>query len=455
MQSRTNAPASSFGRRAFLKSAGVTAAGLCLAGAQSPAWSQSSAAPGSRQTLALNGGPKAVTAPTGEATRWPIFGDADAHEIAALLHNPNYGPIQTFERAWAEFHKVELCKAFCNGTSALTAMWFALDLPPGSEVLVPDYSTWFPVVPMRFFDLVPVFVDVDPHTLNIDVNDCKRRLTKNTRAILAVHWFGLPCDMDQLGALAKEHGLHVLEDCSHAHGAAVQGRLVGTWGRMSGFSLQGSKPVPAIEGGVAMYKNRLDYERAVTYGNYDLPGSFPEGSPYRKYQGTALGSKLRMHPMAAILAKNQLKQLTQRNALIVAQTKRLNDRLSELPGLSVPALRPDVQRVHYSNNLLLIDAAKAGMSREACAKALRAEGVAAAAAFGSSGAAWNLLHNYPVFHEAQWWRHLPVLPDKVPGCDEANQRLMYLPLFTSESPELVDQYVRAFEKVWAHRTELA
>lgn len=168
---------------------------------------------------------------------------------------------------------------------------------------------------------------------------------------------------------------------------------------MSGFSLQASKPVPAIEGGIAMYKNRADYERAVTYGNYDLPMTFPDDSPYRKYQGTALGSKLRMHPMSAILAKNQLKHLVERNATIVAQTRRLNDRLTQLPGLSAPYLRPDVKRVHYNNNLLLLDAAKAGMSRRACIKALRAEGVAASGAFSGSDEAWHLLHNYVVFRE--------------------------------------------------------
>ena len=184
------------------------------------------------------------------------------------------------------------CKAHCNGTSALTSMLFALDLPPGSEILVPDYSTWFPVVPMRFFGLVPVWVDVNPRTLNIDVEDCKRRLTKNTRAIMPVHWFGLPCDMDHICDFAKEHGLEVVEDASHAHGASLKGQLMGTWGRMSGFSLQASKPLPAIEGGIGMYKNRLDYERAVTYGNYDLPGrSSPRTARTASTQGTALGSQ--------------------------------------------------------------------------------------------------------------------------------------------------------------------
>jgi dTDP-4-amino-4,6-dideoxygalactose transaminase len=454
MQRQDQNPKMDSGRREFMKSAGAAAAGLCLASVNSLAGAADSA-PAAQETLALKGGPKAVTVSVGNATKWPLFGDEEEKLVAALLRSPSYTPISEFEKAWSEYHKTPLCKAFCNGTNALTAMWFALDLPPGSEVLVPDLSTFFPVTPMRLFDLVPVFVDVNPKTLNIDVEDCKRRLTKKTKAIMPVHWYGLPCDMDQICDFAKEHGLEVAEDCSHAHGASLKGKLVGTWGRLSGFSLQGSKPVPSIEGGIAMYQNQTDYERAVTYGNYDLPATFPEGSPYRKYQGAALGPKLRMHPVAAILARTQLKHLDEHNATVVGQTKRLNDRLTQLPGLSVPYLRPDAKRVHYGSNLLLLDTAKAGMSREACAKALQAEGVSVSTQFGSTGYAWQLLHTYPAFTESKWWRYQPVLPDKVPGCDEVNRSLLYSPLLTQEAPELVDQVVKAFEKVWAHRKELA
>ncbi|MEN6405469.1 MAG: DegT/DnrJ/EryC1/StrS family aminotransferase [Thermoguttaceae bacterium] len=455
MQRSTNDSKPVSPRRDFLKSAGALAAGLCMAGTESLAAAPSLAGGSKLETLALNGGPKAVTTPTSSATHWPLYGEAEEKELVALLRAPSYAPIAELEKAWSEFHNTPLCKAHCNGTNALTSMMFALDYPPGTEILVPDYSTWFPVVPMRLFGLVPVWVDINPKTLNIDVEDCKRRLTKNTRAVLAVHWYGLPCDMDQLCDFAKERGLDVLEDCSHAHGATLQGKLTGTWGRMAGFSLQKSKPLPAIEGGMGMYKNRLDYERAVTYGNYELPRSFPEGSPYRKYHGTALGSKLRMHPMAAILAKNQLKHLVERNTAGVAQVKRMNERLTQLPGLSEQYVRPDVKRAFYSANTLMIDSAKAGMTREACAKALAAEGVEVSIDWDNMGVTWPLLHNFVVFHEAKWWHHLPALPDKMPGCDEANRTVMRLPYFTSESPELVDQYCKAFEKVWAHRKDLA
>ncbi len=428
-------------RRSFLKATGAVAVGASLAG--------TAHGRAATETLAVDGGAKAVTIPHEKAVKWPLYTEEEKKAVYEFLDNPSYAPIAEFEKAWMDFHKAPYAKAHCNGTSALTSMMFAMDLPAGSEVLVPSYSTWFPVVPMRFFGLVPVWVDIDPRTLNIDVDDCRRRLTPNTRAVLAVHWYGVPCEMDRLCDFAKEHGLIVLEDASHAHGAAVKGKLIGTWGRMSGFSLQLGKPLPAIEGGMGMYKERGDFERAVTYGNYDLPKTFPEDSPYRKYQGTAFGSKLRIHPIAAILGRIQLKYLAQRNAAGVAQMRRLNERLTQLPGLTAQAVRPDMDRVFYANNLMFIDEAKAGFSRSAAVKALAAEGVQI------SAYTWHLLHDYPIFQEAKWWHHLPAVPDRLPGADQANRTCVSLPYFTSEAPELVDQYVKAFEKVWAHRAALA
>ncbi len=433
-------------RRGFMRTAGALGAASYLAGAMSP----KPASAAKLETLAVDGGPKAVSAKGVDATKWPRYGDEEIEAVTTLLRSPNYGPVAEFEDAWKAYHDCPLAKAHCNGTSALTSMLFALDLPPGSEILVCDYSTWFPVVPMRLFDLVPVFVDCDPRTMNIDIEDCKRRLTSKTRAIMPVHWYGLPCVMDEICDFAKEHGLDVVEDASHAHGARVKDKLIGKWGRMAGFSLQTGKPLPSIEGGIAMYKNQRDYERATTYGNYDLPNSFPEDSPYRKYQGTALGSKLRIHPASAILARIQLGKMDAYNKMGCAQIRRLNDRITQLPGLTEQYARPDMDRVYYSKNPMFIDEKEAGMSRETAVKALAAEGV------GVNTSSWTLLHTYPMFAESQWWRHMPVLcdNDSIPGCHEANTKLIQMPYFTSEQPELVDQYIAAFEKVWAHRDKL-
>jgi len=126
--------------------------------------------------------------------------------------NPGYGPLQAFEKDWQKFTGPPYVKSHCNGTSALTSMFLALDLAPGSDILVPSYTFFATIVPMRLFGLVPVFVDINPRTLNF-----------------------------------------VLEDAAHAHGAELQGRKMGAWGRMAIFSFQKTKPLPAIEGGMGMY----------------------------------------------------------------------------------------------------------------------------------------------------------------------------------------------------------
>jgi dTDP-4-amino-4,6-dideoxygalactose transaminase len=439
-------PGSPKSRRRFLESTGALAAGLYLARGAKAAGAE--AAGPSRETLALNGGPKAVTVPHGGAARWPLYGPEEEKAILELVRNPSYEPLDALEKAWKERYKVPYAKPYCNGTSALTTMFFALNLPPGSEIMVPSYTFFATIVPMRLFGLVPVFVDINPRTLNFDVDDAKRRLTPSTKAVLPVHWIGLPSEMDRICEFAKEKGLIVLEDSCHAHGASMQGRWMGTWGRMAAFSFQASKPLPGVEGGMANFQERQDYERGVTFGHYDVPASFAAGSDYRKYQGSGLGLKLRMHPMAAALVRCQLRDLDKRNAEGVAQVRSLNDRLVQLPGLFEQAARPDMKRLHYGWNMLFIDEAKAGMSREACVRALQAEGVQAGAV------SYTLQHKLPLYREAGWWHHLPTIPD-LPGSEQANATAIGLPYFTSPVPEVIQQYVKAFEKVWAHRRQLA
>jgi dTDP-4-amino-4,6-dideoxygalactose transaminase len=437
MQDKASSKPSKPTRRAFLKSTGAVAAGLSLASA-------SRAQDAKVETLALDGGPKAVTVPSpGKAWQWPLYGKEEEEAMVQLVRDPSYTPIDALESEWRKHFGVPHCKAHCNGTAALTSMFFALDLPPGSEIMVPSYTFFATIVPMRLFGLVPVFVDINPQTLNFDLEDAKKRLTKDTKAVLPVHWIGLPSEMDLICDWAKEKGLIVLEDACHAHGAKLKGKYMGSWGRMGAFSFQGSKPLPAIEGGMGVYQEKNDFDRATAYGNYDRCAG-----ECAQYAGSGLGVKLRMHPMAAQLARLQLKVLEPRNAAGVKQTRSLNDRILQLPGLLEQTYnRPDMERLYYSSNMLFIDEKKAGMTREAAVKALQAEGV------NTSNHGYTLQHKLPLYSQAQWWHHLPVIPE-LPGSDKANQWAMPLPYFTSEQPELVEQYAKAFEKVWAHREKL-
>ncbi len=426
-------------RRAVLASAGAAAAGAL------------GRARGDESTaLAIDGGAPAVSVPSArhaEAVRWPRFGPDEEAAVLAVLRDPGYSAIDELERDWRERFAVPFAKAHCNGTSALAAMYFALDLPPGSEVLVPTYTFFASIVPMRLFGLVPAFVDVDPRTLNLDLDDARRRLTPNVKAMLPVHWMGLPCPMDDMAAFAREHGLALLEDVAHAHGASYRGKPLGSWGRMSIFSFQASKPLPAMEGGIGTYLERVDYERASSFGDSAAGARFPAESPYRRYVGTGLGLKLRINPLAAALARAQLPALDARNAAGVAQVRRLNDRLVRLPGLSEPSCPADARRIYYASNVLSFDESKAGAPIEAVVKALQAEGVRARVH------TYPLQHKMKLYSEPQWWHHPPVIPE-LPGAERANRTTLSLPYFTADAPELVDQYAAAFEKVWAHRSKL-
>src|SRR5262249_4591015 len=137
-------------RRTFLKSAGAAAAGIVA---------QSGIAGAANDALALLGGQPAVTYPRRphtEASRWPLYRPEDERAVLDVLRTPGYGPITALEKDWKDYFKVPFVKAHCNGTSALTSMFFALDLPPGSEIMVPSYTFFATIVPMRLFGLVPV-----------------------------------------------------------------------------------------------------------------------------------------------------------------------------------------------------------------------------------------------------------------------------------------------------------
>lgn len=427
-------------RRAFLKTTGAAAAaGIAMAGQRSVS--------GAAETLAINGGPKAVTVEFGNATKWPQYGETEEQALLELIRRPNYDPNKKLEEEWCAKFEMPYARAHFNGTSALASMFFALNLPPGSEIMVPSYTFFASVAPMRFFGLVPVFVDINPRTLNFDLEDAKKRLTPNTKAVLPVHWIGLPCDMDLISEWAEEEGLIVLEDSAHAHCAKLKDKYMGTWGRMSIYSFQMSKPLPAIEGGMGMYQNKDDFERATAFGNYEMPGIDPD-SPVYKYRGSGFGLKLRMHPFAAELARCQMQGLEERNAAGAQQTRRLNDALIQLPGLYEQSSgRSDVDRLYYAWNMLFIDEAEAGMSRDAAVKALQAEGV------NVSGLSYTLQHKLPLYAEDEWWHHKPIIPE-LPGSEQANATSVALPYFTNEVPELVDQYIKAFEKVWAQRSTI-
>ena len=434
------------GRRNFLQAGGMALLGLAMPEALA-------APPRTSESLALLGGSKTVNFPADKLetlTRWPRYGQAEKDALHRLIDNDKfYEELPLFEKEWQEYTGIPFLRAHMNGSSAITSMFFAIDLEPGSEVMVPSYDFFVDCLGMRFFSYVPIFIDINPATATFDLEDARRKFTSRTRAVFPMHSWGLPCEMDHIRAFAKEKDLIVLEDAAHSHGASMQGKKTGTLGDLAIFSFQASKVLPTVEGGMGMYHNRLHYERATAFGEYTAPEKFPADSPVHRYAGTGFGQKYRMHPLAAAVGRMQLRTLDARMALVEKNVRRLNDPLIQLAGLSEPRCRPDQKRAYYYANMLLLDSAKAGFSRDALVKALKAEGVRV------STWVYPEQHKLTIYSEPQWWHHPPVIPTSMPGDDYINNQHIFLPLFYGEADDVIDQYVKAFQKIWAHRSQLS
>jgi dTDP-4-amino-4,6-dideoxygalactose transaminase len=145
----------------------------------------------------------------------------------------------------------------------------------------------------------------------------------------------------------------------------------------------------------------------------------------------------------------QLKKLDKMNDGVNRRVRQLNDRIKHLPGLREPVCPASAERVYYNHNTWFLDADKAGFTRDQLCRALRAEGVKA------TEGNYRQQHTCSVYHEAKWWHHAPKIPNKLPGSDQISRTRFRVPVMYEDAPELIDQCVKAFEKVWAHKDEVA
>src|SRR3989304_10221332 len=190
-----------------------------------------------------------------------VYGDLIAYNSYSRF-------ITRFERRFADYIGCKYGLTFCNGTSTIEAAIFALGIKEDDEVLVPSYTFHSSIFPVIAIGAKPIFVDIDETTLTMDAEDLRKKTTDKTRCIVVVHLWGNSAEMDKICAIAKEHNLKIIEDCSHAHGTAWKGKKVGSIGDIGCFSLQGKKPISAGEGGIAVTNDRHLYERMSLYGHF-------------------------------------------------------------------------------------------------------------------------------------------------------------------------------------------
>lgn len=206
-----------------------------------------------------------------------------------------------FEEGFATLAGVRHASSVCNGTVALHLALLALGLGPGDEVIVPTLTYIASVNAIAYTGATPVFVDSLPDTWQMDPQDVQRKLTPNTRAVLAVHLYGHPCDMDALVAIARKHGIFLVEDCAEAIGSKYKGRHVGGFGDIGTFSFYGNKTITTGEGGMVVTNDETLHSRMVHFKGQGL-------AAHRQYWHDVIGYNFRMTNICAAIGLAQLEQ---------------------------------------------------------------------------------------------------------------------------------------------------
>lgn len=415
-----------------------------------------------RPGLALFGGPPAVTEPT--TFTWPPITPADIAAVTALLERGEIsyygreGEAAALESGFAAYVGVPHALSCSSGTAALHSAFFGIGLEQGDEVIAPTFTFLSTVMPLFVVNAVPVLVDCERDTGNIDPAAIEDAITARTRAIVVVHINGHPCDMDPVVEIARRRGLKLIEDCSHAHGAMYRDARVGGIGDVSIFSLQGSKLTAAGQGGLLLTRDREIFERAVMLGHFRVRAFDDVTSPaYRAFAATGYGLNYRMHPLAAALARRQFQDLDAYIDGRTANLEQLSARLAEIPGIEPPARKAYVTRHSYFNYKPLYEAeAFEGLDRRVFIEALRAEG---APVEDSTSLPLHCERLFQVRDDGS--RTYGREPNRrvyaagdLPNAEAYAERALRIPSYTAPRPVLMAQIADAFEKVYAGRAEL-
>ncbi|MBK8506541.1 MAG: DegT/DnrJ/EryC1/StrS family aminotransferase [Saprospiraceae bacterium] len=280
---------------------------------------------------------------------WPIWNqETDEKRLLEVIRSGVWSRakvVEEFEEKWAKAIGSKRCLAVINGTNALNTTLAQLEIGWGDEVLVTPYTFIASVSSIMFNGAIPVFVDVDPETFQMDPKKIEAKITPHTRAILAVHILGLPCDMRSIMEIAARHNLEVIEDACQSWLAEIDHQKVGTFGHAGCFSFQNSKNIPMGEGGAIVSDDDAFMDRCFSFHNY--------GNPYGSMAGAVsagtvmVGTKLRLTEYQAAIGLAQMARLEDQTEIRNKNANLLSSKLKQIPGILPYRLYGNVTRASY------------------------------------------------------------------------------------------------------------
>ena len=334
------------------------------------------------ERLALEGGTPVRKQPFAP---WPVFAEDEIEAVAAVLRSgkANYWTgeqSQEFEREFARFVGVKYALALANGTAALELALHALGIGPGDEVVVPSKTFIATASCVVRLGAIPVVADVDPDSQNITAASIAKVLTPRTKAIIAVHLGGWPCEMDEILALARARRLFVVEDCAQSVGARYKGRTTGSIGDVGTFSFcQDKIMTTGGEGGMLLTDSRDLWEKAWSYKDHGKSYAtvFEREHPVGfRWLHESFGSNWRITEMQSAIGRLQLKKLPQWLALRRRNAALLGLGLSTVPGLRLALPPAHSEHAYYKYYVFLRpETLRAGWNMQRLLDALAAEGI--------------------------------------------------------------------------------
>jgi dTDP-4-amino-4,6-dideoxygalactose transaminase len=307
----------------------------------------------SRSQLALLGGTRAI--PEGMEKPWPVITDDDKRAVMSVLDRgvlwgAGAPEVSALQKEWAAYVGTAHCLATNSGTAALHMCVAALGIGPGDEVITTPLSWTSTATCILHHNAIPVFADIEPEGYLLDPRTIEAKITPRTKAILVVHLYGLPADMDGIMEVARRHNLFVIEDCCQAHAAEYKGRKVGTFGQVAAFSLNGSKNLQSGEGGLFVTNDENLWQEAARVQQF---GEARRRDGAREYNAYGMGWMYRTSEMPAALARSQLRRLDEWTDMIRDNAHYLSRGLKGLKGFRLPFEPSERKHVFWRYNLRL------------------------------------------------------------------------------------------------------
>lgn len=277
----------------------------------------------------------------------PIIGDDEIREVVRVLKSGELSQgkwVERLENEFADFTNTKFAVATSNGTTALHLCLLALDIKKGDEVITTPLTFIASVNAILYVGAKPVFVDIDPKTFNISPGLVEEKITAKTRAVLPVHLFGLPADMEIILKIVKKHNLYVIEDAAQAHGAKIGSQLVGSFGDLAAFSFYPTKNMTTGEGGMITTNNEVLAKKIKMLRNHGME---------KRYYHDILGFNFRMTNIAAAIGIHQLKKLKHFNKKRAENARFLTEHLIGMDVIQTPLIPAGFTHVFHQYTILI------------------------------------------------------------------------------------------------------